>query len=185
MNIFFIDSDPQKCAEWSVDSHCVKMILEAAQLLSTAHRYLDGVPVIEERTLASGRKRNHTNYVLNDHRDPILYAATHINHPCAIWVRDCHINYAWAWRYLQEHCYEYTHRYGKIHKVEASGLLDALNVIPNRIRCGEYMTAVPNAMDAKYIISKDPIENYRNYYKHGKTHLHKWKNRQPPKWIME
>lgn len=185
MNLFYIDHDPKMCAEWAVDSHCVKMILEAAQLLSTAHRILDGKPVIEERILSNGRKRNHTNYVLSDSRNSILYAATHINHPCAVWVREDGRNYAWAWSYLNEHCDEYTHRYGKIHKVEASGLLQALNVLPDNMGIGDYKTPVPSAMDQKYIISKDPVENYRNYYKHGKKHLHKWKNRQPPSWIYD
>ena len=188
MNLFYIDKDPQKCAEWSVDSHCVKMILEAAQLLSTAHRILDGKAIIEERTLASGKVRNHTNYEfpsVNDKRNTLLYKATHINHPCAIWVRTNQNNYAWAWQYLKEHCDEYTHRYGKIHKVESSGLLKQLDPIPDNITMSDYKTIVPSAMDPKYIISKSPIENYRNYYKYGKAHLHKWKNRQPPEWIKE
>lgn len=188
MNLFYIDPDPQKCAEWSVDSHCVKMILESAQLLSTAHRILDGKPIIEERTLASGKVRNHTNYEfpsVNDMRNTMLYKATHINHPCAIWCRDNSHNYAWTWRYLKEHCDEYTHRYGKIHKVESSGLLDMLEVLPGKIIHTSYMTPPPSAMDPKYIISQFPMENYRNYYKYGKAHLHKWKNRQPPEWIKE
>ena len=42
MNIFYLDYDTKKCAEMHVDKHCVKMILEYAQLLSTAHRVLDG-----------------------------------------------------------------------------------------------------------------------------------------------
>ena len=41
----------------------------------------------------------------------------------------------------------------------------------------------PSAMDPKYIISEDPIINYRNYYEQGKTHLHKWKNREKPWWL--
>lgn len=186
MNLFYLSDNPQLCAEWAVDSHCVKMILESAQLLSTAHRILDGTPVIEERVLASGRKRNHTKYVLPDLRDSILYSATHMNHPCAIWVRANQQNYAWAWAYLREHCDEYTHRYGKTHKVEASGLLDVLDHIPDNIQMTDYKTRPPSAMDPKYIISPmDTIENYRNYYKYGKAHLHKWKNRQPPEWIKE
>jgi hypothetical protein len=39
-------------------------------------------------------------------------------------------------------------------------------------------------MDGSYIISEDPIVNYRNYYKHGKAKLHKWKNREAPEWIL-
>ena len=42
MNIFYISDNPVEAAEWMVDRHVVKMILESAQLLSTAHRLLDG-----------------------------------------------------------------------------------------------------------------------------------------------
>lgn len=43
MNIFYLDPNPTKCARYHADKHCVKMVLEYAQLLSTAHRVLDGV----------------------------------------------------------------------------------------------------------------------------------------------
>jgi hypothetical protein len=42
---------------------------------------------------------------------------------------------------------------------------------------------MPSCMAPEYIIDSDPIINYRNYYKMGKTHLHKWKKRNPPEWI--
>ena len=42
MNIFYVDSCPAEAAISLVDKHVVKMILESAQLLSTAHRILDG-----------------------------------------------------------------------------------------------------------------------------------------------
>ena len=42
MNIFVLDRDPYKAAEMMCDKHVVKMILESAQMLSTAHRVLDG-----------------------------------------------------------------------------------------------------------------------------------------------
>ena len=180
MNIFYLHSDPKLCAEWAVDSHCVKMILESAQLLSTAHRLLDGVQYIDA---SSGRKIK--RWRLSDSREQSLYSATHINHPCAIWVRANQNNYAWAWSYLKEHCDEYTHRYGKIHKVEASGLLQTLDTIPDNITMTDYRTFAPSAKDPKYIISEDPIKNYRNYYKYGKAHLHKWKNREAPQWLKE
>lgn len=44
MNIFVLDSDPKLAAQMHLDRHVVKMILEYAQLLSTAHRLLDGTP---------------------------------------------------------------------------------------------------------------------------------------------
>ena len=42
MNIFYLDKDPIKAAQMSCDKHCVKMIVESAQMLSTANRMIDG-----------------------------------------------------------------------------------------------------------------------------------------------
>ena len=38
MNIFYLDTRPKESAVMHCDKHCVKMILETAQLLCTAHR---------------------------------------------------------------------------------------------------------------------------------------------------
>ena len=38
MNIFFLDKDPKIAAQMQCDKHVVKMILETAQMLSTAAR---------------------------------------------------------------------------------------------------------------------------------------------------
>ena len=180
MNIFYIHTDPKMCAEWAVDSHCVKMILESAQLLSTAHRLLDGV----EYTDKTKTGRNVKRWRLPDARETILYSATHINHPSAVWCRESNNKYDWLWCYLYEHCKEYTYRYGKIHKVEQSGLMKALQTAPHNIPI-DYFMQPPSAMDTKYIISDDAVKNYRNYYKYGKAHLHKWKNREAPEWLKE
>jgi len=183
MNIFFLSHSPGQAAEWHVDRHVVKMLLELAQLLSTAHRVLDGQR-IEHRTQRGSRWCKRTAWNLHDDRQDLLYAATHVNHPCAKWVRENVSNYTWAWCLLDNLCVEYTYRYGKVHKVERDGLLDALRNYPKSLKYAE-MTLPPNAMDTKYIISEDPVENYRNYYKHGKAHLHSWKNREVPEWIKE
>ena len=122
MNIFYLDHDTQKCAEMHNDKHVVKMILEYAQLLSTAHRILDGV--LSTGVSASGRKK--TVYVLADDRDTTLYSATHVNHPSAVWVRQSDANYMWLAELLEMVCGEYTYRYGKVHKVERDGLMQAL-----------------------------------------------------------
>ena len=42
MNIFILDEDPVQAAQLQCDKHVVKMIVESAQMLSTAHRMLDG-----------------------------------------------------------------------------------------------------------------------------------------------
>ena len=41
MNIFFLNEDSRMCAQAHCDKHVVKMILEYAQMMSTAHRVLD------------------------------------------------------------------------------------------------------------------------------------------------
>jgi hypothetical protein len=189
MNIFYLDHDVRKCAEMHNDKHVVKMILEYAQLLSTAHRILDGVPTMG--VSASGRKK--TTYVLPDARDSILYSATHVHHPSAVWVRDGAFNYLWLHNLLEALCKEYTYRYEKIHKVESSGLMEALRELPNRIDQSYVFTGPTPAMpdDCKIYdevatdrYTLNSLASYRNYYNKNKTHLAKWKKRPVPDWYV-
>lgn len=176
MNIFYISTSPQQAAEWMVDRHVVKMILETAQLLSTAHRVLDGEEIVGKSKTGRSVKR----YVLHDERDAVMYQATHINHPSAIWTRTAVENYLW----LVEHFYalldEYTFRYQKVHKCASLGY--HLQSPPQNLRVFE-ATQMPCAMADEYIVGTDPVANYRNYYMLGKSALHKWTGRNPPPWI--
>ena len=180
MNMFYLSHSPRECAEWSVNSHCIKMILESAQLLSTAHRLLDGVQYTDK----SKTGRNVKRWRLDDWRENKLYSATHMNHPCAVWCRETSTNYLWLHSLMKSYCTEYTYRYEKTHAIEKSGLLSDLEILPNNIKIAGFTTP-PSAMDTKYIISEDPIINYRNYYKNGKMHLHKWNKRELPYWILD
>ena len=79
MNIFFLDQDPRQCAEWMVDKHVVKMIVETAQLLSTAHRIMDGEEVIVHlQHKETGKVRKKNVWVLPDDRNESLYACIQI-----------------------------------------------------------------------------------------------------------
>ena len=176
MNIFYLSHNVRECAEFHNDKHTVKMILEYCQLLSTAHRVLDG-----QENVIKSNGRNKKVWRLNDKRDQILYSATHINHPSAIWCRSSDSNYRWLHSLLIELCHEYTYRYGKIHKCESSGLVDELGNCPNNIRHAEFTQLTP-AMDKSYIMD-DSLSSYRNYYIKGKTHLANWKNRPVPSWV--
>lgn len=179
MNIFYLHNDTRVCAEMHNDKHCVKMILEYAQLLSTAHRVLDGnVSIGLSKT---GRKQ--TRYVLSDNREHLLYSATHINHPSATWVRQSYNNYFWLADLLVELCKEYTYRYGKVHKVERDGLLNMLLHAPKNINLSAPFTEPTPAMPDDLKVPGDSINSYRTYYNIGKTHLAKWKNRPVPYWF--
>jgi len=154
MNIFYLDKEPRLCAQYHVDKHVVKMIVETAQLLSTTHWVSGG-------------------------EGP--YRQTHKNHPSAIWTRSNKSNYIWLCELGMELCKEYTHRYGKTHKTQQH--LEWLSTnIPN-IPEGEF-TQPTLAMPDTFICD-DNILAYRKYYTHGKKHLHSWKKREQPKFILE
>ena len=178
MNIFYVNSDPEVAARSMVDRHVVKMILETAQLLSTAHRVIDGEEYVGQSQ--SGRKAK--RWRLSGNADAIMYAATHINHPSAVWVRENSANYNWLYDHLLALGREYTYRYGRTH-LTIDKLKDILKDAPENIEQSNVMTKMPSCMDKQYIVSLDPIINYRNYYNYGKTDLLRWSNRPPPKWI--
>jgi hypothetical protein len=177
MNIFYLHNDPTQCAQQHVDKHCVKMILEYAQLLSTTHRVLDGTLV--DGYSKTGRKQK--RYVLSDSRDSILYSATHVNHPSAIWVRQSYENYVWLYQLFTELLKEYTYRYRKFHACEK--LVDTLYTPPTHIPKGIGFSEPTPAMPDDYKVPGNSIQSYKNYYLGDKSHMFSWKNRETPSWI--
>ena len=188
MNIFYLNNDPKICAEMHLDKHVVKMILEYAQLLSTAHRVLDGT--VSTRLSKSGRKQQY--YPLADERDNFLYSATHVNHPSAVWVRHSYENYEWLYKLFIALLDEYTHRYGRIHAT--ARLIDALHTppihIPKGIGFTEPTPAMPNEVKVLREVATDryeidSIKSYHKYYIHNKVHIAKWTKREIPLWYSE
>lgn len=176
MNIFYIDENPVEAATMMVDKHVVKMILETTQLLSTAHRVIDGTEYVGQTKTGRKVKR----WVLPDVREEMLYSATHVNHPSAVWCRTTVGNYKWLYEHLKALHFEYTYRYGKVHACEK--LMSFLFYAPKKLNNWD-MTPMPSCMAPEYIVSDDPIINYRNYYKIGKSQMHKWTKRPTPEWI--
>ena len=157
MNIFFLSMDPAECAQHHVDKHVVKMILEYCQLLSTAHHQLSPGNVPDG-----------------------VYKQTHPNHPSAIWAREGAANYKWLHRLLVELCKEYTFRYGKIHKSQSSGVVEALRKPPSNIPSGSTPIRLAMPEDSK---RRDPVEAYRNLYATHKQDLLVWTERDMPEWL--
>ena len=164
-----------------VDRHVIKMVVETAQLLSTAHRVIDGIEVQLELE-KDGKTRKKKVWVLDDGRNDILYNATHINHPSSVWCRQSVENYNWLVDHLYALGQEYTYRYDKRHHT-IEKCFYTLQSPPHGLREWDW-TKPPSAMGEEYIISDDPILNYRNYYSKAKEKLHSWKNREPPVWIL-
>ena len=175
MNIFFLDKNPELCAQYHCDKHVVKMIIEYAQLLSTAHRILDGKEYIDS---SSGRKIK--RWALSDHSDQMMYKASHINHPSNVWVREDASHYTWLlsmWKLLLK---EYTYRYGKKHKT--SELEFVLSRLPRNIPIQHLSIKEPPLAMPEECKTYDAVSSYRQYYIMKKNAFAKWTNREIPKW---
>lgn len=187
MNIFYLDPNPKVCAQMHLDKHVVKMIIEYAQLMSTAHRVLDG----DEYTDLTANGRRIKRWRLHDDREPILMKASHINHPSGVWCRSNRDNYLWLYRMWFYLCDEYTYRYGKEHACRR--LNDTLYFYPNNITKGEFYPPTPAMPTEVKILSAKPIPgrkydslaSYKNYYIQNKAHFARWTKREVPLWFVE
>ena len=181
MNIFVLDENPEIAAEMQCDKHVVKMIIESAQMLSSAHRYLDGDEFIS--ISKNGRKIKRWCHWTDDGNpiSPKLYKSIMINHPCTIWTYKTKTNYFWHAEHAMTLCYEYTHRYGKTHASEE--VIDwCYRYAPNNIPDGP-LTPFAQAMPDEYK-HKNAVEAYHAYYRGEKARFAKWTKRNIPEWFL-
>ena len=141
MNIFYIHASPIISAKAMSDKHVVKMILESAQLLSTAHHKL-GSPIASN-----------------------LYKPTHVNHPSTVWVRESVKHYEWLYQHFIALCDEYTNRYHKVHATYTK-LNEFLKISPIALQNNGF-TEPPCAMPDVYKV-KSSMLSYRKYYESEK-----------------
>src|SRR5512133_2759183 len=98
VNVFYLDHDPAVAARYHVDRHVLKMIIETAQLLSTAWhvlapemvetdwRFIEDPDVLPEGELKS---------IWTTLAGQRIYRLTHEHHPSADWARATGGNYRW------------------------------------------------------------------------------------------
>ena len=177
MNIFYLHEDPVQNAKWHIDKHIVKMPIEYAQLMSTAHRLLDGEMYLGKTAIGRNIKR----WKLHDEREDILYKASHINHPSAIWVRESIENYFEMYKLYMAVLAEFTNRYGKVHGSSKPSI--ALIRPPSNIPMVKG-TQLPQCMPEICKVKNNPILAYRNYYIVEKNSFASWKNREIPEWFQ-
>lgn len=157
MNIFVLDTDPQKAAEYHCDKHVVKMVLETAQLLSNC--------------IPNESKRGSRT----------TYQHSHLKHPSSLWVQDSSGNFEWLYRLGIALSDEYSLRFGKIHKSKAViqecwRKADEINFVSHKLK------PFPQVMPEQYKIPDDPIQAYRNYYIGSKAYFATWKKGAPSWW---
>ena len=142
MNVFYLDENPKKAAQMLYGKHVVKMVLETAQLLCTAH------------------------HIVGDGNVP--YKKTHMNHPSAVWCRSSIANYNWCYEHMLAIGEEYTRRYGKLHlTIEKCSKI--LATPPHGIIETKF-TEPPQCMPDEFK-SVNAVIGYRKYYEVGKAHL--------------
>lgn len=161
MNIFYLHPDPATAARLHCDQHVLKMIIESAQLLASAHIVLDGEEVARTRV-------------------PNLPKLTHQNHPSAIWARYSGETYTWLHRLLKALMDEYYLRYkpDRRHRYDENGLVRNLEILPKAIAFKGFH-APPQVMPREFR-SRSTVESYRKYY-HSKTFA-KWRTEVPRWW---
>ena len=160
MNIFYLHPDPLTTAEMHCDKHCVKMILETAQMLCTAHRSLDG----DERADKLG-----------------MYKTAHLNHPSTQWVQGSRLQYEWAYHLFKFLCDQYTCRFNKVHLTDTK-LRKILRTPPSSITDDHTYTQPPQCMPDQYKVPDDAVKAYRNYYIGEKAPFAKWAYTRTPEW---
>jgi len=167
MNIFALSANPIEAAKLQCDKHVVKMILETAQMLSTAHREL-GSKISEE----------------------LLYKKTHVNHPSAVWLRKSWPNYRWAVAHFEALCDEYTFRYKKVHLSDTKFREAFRRHAPTNLPVDAGFCVPPQCMPDDYKVecesSRDwgaTIEAYRQYYAAEKSSIARYTKRPTPSFI--
>ena len=136
MNIFYLHKDPYRAAELQYNKHVVKMILESAQMLCTAHHHYE---------------------IFTD----VPYKKAHYNHPSTIWCRENKNHYRWLYNHMIALGQEYTARYGKEHLSITKCRLPLFRY-PVGIPDGKFKQP-PQCMPDEYK-HKSAIHAYWNYY---------------------
>lgn len=157
MNIFVLDLDPDSCAKYHCNKHVVKMVLETAQLLCTAHHLFP----------------HQSKYIPQ-------YKPTHKNHPCTKWACESIENFHWLYRLGVALSREYSFRYGRKHKCDQV-IKDCVSVLPDLPQTE--MTPFAQAMPEKYQNATDSVMAYRSYYFGEKFSFAKWTPRPIPHWF--
>ncbi len=169
MQIFFLNEDPQKCAQELCDKHCIKMPTETAQILSTVWKLSD--PILYEQFYLNGW----------------VYKPIKNYKHCSIrWVMQSRENYWFCVLLLIELCEEYTFRYKKIHYCSKFIRHFAFDMpepsLPKRefVPMGKEFQAIPIELK-----DDDPVVAYKAYYLRDKMRFAVWnKGREKPSWII-
>lgn len=170
MNLFILDTNFNKNAKYHCNSHCIKIILECTQGLSTSLIKVKA----PQKYLPISSSRN----------EP--YRATHQNHPIINWIQESSGNFNWVVDYALALCKEYTYRYDKTHKLEKWLAETKKAKVGNEFFPRKFITTFCQCFgeDNQHLKRQSSVEAYRLYYNvvKRKTIKMEWKRREQPEW---
>lgn len=182
MNIFYLSEDLEECAEFHIDRHCTKMILESAQLLCMAlwadklFGYVPRALTPEEYAVLKEVMRAEPADM--DQRTFVPYKAGHHNHPCSIWLRSSVEHFYYLHNLANELQREAWYRGYKTHK--SIGVINSLP-LPKHTPDNGFVPPFP-AMPEE-LKSGDTLQDYRLFYMLDKAAIPAtWKYRDKPFW---
>jgi len=166
MNLFILSLIQREIAQYMMDKHVSKILLEAVQMLCSCKRVLDP----DDETVNSQ-----------------IYKLAHKNHPVTIWCRKSKANFLWTLELIEELHNEWRFRYGhpdtKFHKSYLMAMILRENMPSDDKFEQEGLTPFALAMPVEYK-SDNAVESYRNYYmSEEKQKIASWKKkREKPDW---
>jgi len=185
MNLFILDTDPDKCAEYHIDKHVTKMQLECAQMMCTNH-WIDHILGYVPRALDKNENQTIKDFVKPERAKAMEnrlfpYLPCHINHPCTIWMRESLENYYWSFCYAHALSLEQAHRTGGTHKSfeVIRNLPEPTNLVDVGLTTFKLAMKI---MPEKWKNEEKPVWSYRNFYMFDKVDFASWKNRSIPYW---
>jgi len=152
VNIFWLHNNPYVNARYHCDKHIKKMVLETAQMLSTAV-HIVGAPTSK------------------------VYKKAYMNHPCTVWARESFANFIELWQLGMALGEEWSYRYGRKDK-ETHNSYEVIKGMDLETIGDKFLqhnslafnwvtvngsTTKPQCMPDEYKTT-DTIEAYRNYY---------------------
>ena len=195
MNIFVLHLDPTKAAQAHADKHVVKMLLEACQLLYTAHWVVHYPHILEykapsklavvQKHLAIPESIQTAPSSLSRPDEP-GFRPCHIHHPCALWVRESLQNYLYLTELAMALAEEFKYRYPKKGKHACEDHAHWLHQNYPAFMMDIPRTPFVQAMDIQYR-KPDAVDAYRNYYLTSKKDrgLLVYKFRPAPDWVQD
>lgn len=189
MNLFNLDLDLDKCAEFHIDKHVAKMQLECAQMMCTNHwidlllGYVPRKLTSEEHTAIKDHMKTQRPLPMADRTFP--YLVCHHNHPSTVWMRESRSNYEWAFCYAQALSSEQHYRTGGTHKS-----FEVIKSLPDLVNMEDvgptnFKLAMTDKMPTELRDDDRPIWSYRNFYMLDKAAFASWKHREKPFWWDE